>query len=157
MKKLTHTNSKGEANIVDIGSKNSTNRSATSSGKVVVSKKTIQLILEDKVKKGDVLPVARIAGIMASKKTAELIPLCHNIALDHINIDLEIDDKNTAIIVTSTCKTHDKTGIEMESMVATSIACLTIYDMVKSVDRSAIIKDIKLNFKSGGKTGIYNR
>tara|TARA_Y100000590_G_scaffold420689_1_gene523657 strand:+ start:17033 stop:17506 length:474 start_codon:yes stop_codon:yes gene_type:complete len=157
MKKLTHINSKGEAKIVDIGNKNISSRTATCSGKVIVSEKTIRLIQEDKVKKGDVLSVARIAGIMASKKTAELIPLCHNIPIEHINIDLEIDLDNSAIIVKSTCKTNEKTGIEMEAMVATSITCLTIYDMVKSVDKGAAIKDIMLNFKSGGKTGIYNR
>ena len=157
MNKLTHLNEKGEANIVDISSKKPTKRYATAEGKVSISEATLNLIISNKVKKGDVLSIARIAGIISAKKTPELIPLCHNLNLEFIKIEFEIDKKNKCIKVLSECQTTHKTGVEMEAMISCSISCLTIYDMVKSVDKNAYINDIKLISKSGGKSGNYQR
>ncbi|MAU86294.1 MAG: cyclic pyranopterin monophosphate synthase MoaC [Alphaproteobacteria bacterium] len=157
MNKLTHLNEKGEANIVDISTKKPTKRSATAEGKVSVSEATLNLIISNNVKKGDVLSIARIAGIISAKKTPELIPLCHNLNLEFIKIEFEIDKKNKCIKVLSECQTTHKTGVEMEAMISCSISCLTIYDMVKSVDKNAYINDIKLISKSGGKSGNYQR
>ena len=157
MNKLTHLNEKGEANIVDISSKNSTKRSAIAEGKVFISETTLNLIISNNIKKGDVLSIARIAGIISAKKTPELIPLCHNLNLEFIKIEFEIDKKNKFIKVLSECQTTHKTGFEMEAMVPCSISCLTIYDMVKSVDKNAYINDIKLISKSGGKSGNFQR
>ena len=157
MNKLTHLNEKGEANIVDISSKKPTKRSAIAEGKVSISEATLNLIISNKVKKGDVLSIARIAGIISAKKTPELIPLCHNLNLEFIKIEFEIDKKNKCIKVLSECQTTHKTGVEMEAMISCSISCLTIYDMVKSVDKNAYINDIKLISKSGGKSGNYQR
>lgn len=157
MNKLTHLNEKGEANIVDISSKKPTKRSAIAEGKVSISETTLNLIISNNVKKGDVLSIARIAGIISAKKTPELIPLCHNLNLEFIKIEFEIDKKNKCIKVLSECQTTHKTGVEMEAMISCSISCLTIYDMVKSVDKNAYINDIKLISKSGGKSGNYQR
>ena len=120
-------------------------------------KKTLELIKNDNVEKGDIFSTARIAGIMASKKTPELIPLCHNINIDFIRVDISVDSKMSSINVICESQTTQKTGVEMEALVACSVACLTIYDMIKSRDKKATITDIKLNFKSGGKSGIYKR
>lgn len=120
-------------------------------------KKTLELIKNDSVEKGDIFSTARIAGIMASKKTHELIPLCHNINIDFIKVDISVDNKMTSINVVCESQTTQKTGVEMEALVACSVACLTIYDMIKSRDKKASITDIKLDFKSGGKSGIYKR
>ena len=157
MNKLTHLNENGEANIVNIGNKKITQRTAIASGKVFVSLETIALIKSNAIEKGDVISVARIAGMTAAKKTPELIPLCHNLNLEYIKIDFDIDEQNRSINVISECQTTHKTGVEMEAMVSCSISCLTIYDMVKSVDKSAYINDVKLLFKSGGKSGNYQR
>ena len=157
MNKLTHLNEKGEANIVDISSKKPTKRSAIAEGKVSISEATLNLIISNNVKKGDVLSIARIAGIISAKKTPELIPLCHNLNLEFIKIEFEIDKKNKFIKVSSECQTTHKTGVEMEAMVSCSISCLTIYDMVKSVDKNAYIYDVKLISKSGGKSGKFQR
>ena len=157
MNKLTHLNEKGEANIVDISSKKPTKRTAIVEGKVYISETALNLIISNNVKKGDVLSIARIAGIISAKKTPELIPLCHNLNLEFIKIEFEIDKKNKFIKVLSECQTTHKTGVEMEAMISCSISCLTIYDMVKSVDKNAYINDIKLISKSGGKSGNFQR
>ena len=157
MKNFTHINNSGEANMVDISDKKASKRVAIASGSVNVSKKTLELIKNDNVEKGDIFSTARIAGIMASKKTHELIPLCHNINIDFIKVDISVDNKMTSINVVCESQTTQKTGVEMEALVACSVACLTIYDMIKSRDKKASITDIKLDFKSGGKSGIYKR
>ena len=157
MKNFTHINNSGEANMVDISDKKASKRVAIASGSVNVSKKTIELIKNDNVEKGDIFSTARIAGIMASKKTHELIPLCHNINIDFIKVDISVDSKMSSINVICESQTTQKTGVEMEALVACSVACLTIYDMIKSRDKKASITNIKLDFKSGGKSGIYKR
>ena len=157
MKNFTHINNSGEANMVDISDKKASKRVAIASGSVNVSKKTLELIKNDNVEKGDIFSTARIAGIMASKKTHELIPLCHNINIDFIKVDISLDSKMSSINVICESQTMQKTGVEMEALVACSVACLTIYDMIKSRDKKASITDIKLDFKSGGKSGIYKR
>ena len=157
MKNFTHINNSGEANMVDISDKKASKRVAIASGSVNVSKKTLELIKNDNVEKGDIFSTARIAGIMASKKTPELIPLCHNINIDFTMVDISVDSKMSSINVICESQTTQKTGVEMEALVACSVACLTIYDMIKSRDKKATITDIKLNFKSGGKSGIYKR
>jgi cyclic pyranopterin phosphate synthase len=143
--------------MVDISDKKASKRVAIASGSVNVSKKTLELIKNDNVEKGDIFSTARIAGIMASKKTHELIPLCHNINIDYIKVDISVDSKMSSINVICESQTTQKTGVEMEALVACSVACLTIYDMIKSRDKKASITDIKLDFKSGGKSGIYKR
>ncbi len=157
MKNFTHINNSGDANMVDISDKKASKRVAIASGSVNVSKKTLKLIKNDNVEKGDIFSTARIAGIMASKKTHELIPLCHNINIDFIKVDISVDSKMSSINVICESQTTQKTGVEMEALVACSVACLTIYDMIKSRDKKASITDIKLDFKSGGKSGIYKR
>ena len=157
MKNFTHINNSGEANMVDISDKKTSKRVAIASGSVSVSKKTLELIKNDNIEKGDIFSTARIAGIMASKKTHELIPLCHNINIDFIRVDISVDSKMSLINVICESQTTQKTGVEMEALVACSVACLTIYDMIKSRDKKASITDIKLDFKSGGKSGIYKR
>ena len=157
MKNFTHINNSGDANMVDISDKKASKRVAIASGSVNVSKKTLELIKNDNVEKGDIFSTARIAGIMASKKTHELIPLCHNINIDFIKVDISLDSKMSSINVICESQTTQKTGVEMEALVACSVACLTIYDMIKSRDKKASITDIKLDFKSGGKSGIYKR
>ena len=157
MKNFTHINNSGDANMVDISDKKASKRVAIASGSVNVSKKTLELIKNDNVEKGDIFSTARVAGIMASKKTHELIPLCHNINIDFIKVDISVDSKMSSINVICESQTTQKTGVEMEALVACSVACLTIYDMIKSRDKKASITDIKLDFKSGGKSGIYKR
>ena len=157
MKNFTHINNSGDANMVDISDKKASKRVAIASGSVNISKKTLELIKNDNVEKGDIFSTARIAGIMASKKTHELIPLCHNINIDFIKVDISVDSKMSSINVICESQTTQKTGVEMEALVACSVACLTIYDMIKSRDKKASITDIKLDFKSGGKSGIYKR
>ncbi len=157
MKNFTHINNSGKANMVDISDKKASKRVAIASGSVNVSKKTLELIKNDNVEKGDIFSTARIAGIIASKKTHELIPLCHNINIDFIKVDISVDSKMSSINVICESQTTQKTGVEMEALVACSVACLTIYDMIKSRDKKASITNIKLDFKSGGKSGIYKR
>lgn len=153
--KLTHISSNGQANMVDVGGKDSTVRLAIASGKIVMHADTLKLILNGDAKKGDVLGAARIAGIMAAKKTSDLIPLCHPLALSKITVDIESDAKIPGLIVTATAKLTGKTGVEMEALTACSIACLTIYDMAKAVDRNMQITDIHVVEKSGGKSGHW--
>ena len=147
---------KGRAIMVDITEKYMTDRVATASGKVRMQPETLQMIRSEKVQKGDVLAVARVAGIMAAKKCAELIPLCHPIPLTSAKIDFEFVDDNTIRIIAET-KTTYATGIEMEALTAVSVAALTIYDMCKAVDRAMVIGEIQLENKSGGRSGVFNR
>ena len=155
MKKLSHINDKGEANMVDINNKKESKREATATGTVILSKKAINEIKKEKISKGNVLNTARIAGIMAAKKTSDLIPLCHPIPVEAIKIDFDIEDNN--INVLAIVSTSSKTGVEMEALMAVNIACLTIYDMVKSIDKHTKINSVKLISKSGGKSGDWKR
>ena len=154
--KLTHFDDNGDPSMVDINAKENTVRVAIATGKVTMKSETLQKILDIKIKKGDVLSVAKLAGIMAAKKTDQLIPLCHSIPLSYVNIDLEPDIKNSCIKIKSEASLVGKTGVEMEALTAISVASLTIYDMCKSVDREIVISDIKLIHKSGGKSGEFN-
>ncbi len=153
--KLTHLGSKGEARMVDVSAKQVTERVAVAEGRVVMSKPTLDLVLKGDAKKGDVLGAARIAGIMAAKRTHELIPLCHPLPVSKVTVDIEPDRKLPGLRVQATVKVSGQTGVEMEALTAVSIACLTIYDMVKAVERSMRIEAIKLVEKRGGKSGRY--
>ena len=155
MSKLTHLDEKGAAAMVDVSSKAVTERQAIAEGHITMLPETLDLIRKGNAKKGDVLGAARIAGIMAAKKTHELIPLCHPLLLSKIAIDLEPDDSLPGIRVRATVKLSGQTGVEMEALTAVSVACLTIYDMVKAVDRAMVISAIRLIEKSGGKSGTY--
>ena len=157
MSKLTHFDSEGQAHMVDIGSKNDTERVAIATGSIHMMPSTLKLILEGNAKKGDVLGVARIAGIQASKKTAELIPLCHPINLSKVSIEFSIDENNCAIHCTTTAHCTGKTGVEMEALTSTTVALLTIYDMCKSAEKGMIISEIKLLEKQGGKSGHWTK
>ena len=157
MKKLTHINQKGDAQLVDISDKAITRRKAIAEGSIQLNQQTLKLIQDNLIKKGDVLNTARIAGIQAAKKTWELIPLCHTINLSKIDINFSIDKKNNVITCQSSCECLAQTGLEMEALSAVSIALLTIYDMVKAVDRTMVISNIHLVEKSGGRSGLYKR
>src|SRR5882757_6197480 len=152
---LTHIDAKGEARMVDVSEKPATERSAVAEGRVVMSKATLVLIETGQAKKGDVLATARIAGIMAAKRTSELIPLCHPLALSKVTIDIATDAKLPGCIVRATVKVTGPTGVEMEALTAVSVACLTIYDMIKAVERGVRIEGIRLVEKIGGKSGHY--
>ena len=152
-KRLTHLDAKGNARMVDVGDKAVTQRIATAKGSVLMAKETVALIKAGGFKKGDVLSIARIAGIMGAKKTAELIPLCHPISLTSVAVELTLTAKGVEI--TATCKIAAQTGIEMEALTAVSVAALTVYDMCKAVDRGMTITGIHVTHKSGGKSGIY--
>jgi cyclic pyranopterin phosphate synthase len=153
--RLTHVDEKGAARMVDVGAKPETERVAVAAGTVYMKPATLALIHQGALKKGDVLTVARIAGIMAAKKTSELIPLCHPIALTHLDVDLTLDDPNNAVQITATARTTGKTGVEMEALTAVSVAALTVYDMAKAVDREMRLSDIRLLEKHGGQHGDY--
>lgn len=155
MGKLTHFDNSGQAHMVDVGNKASTRRVAVASGVIQMSPATLRLIQQGNAKKGDVLGIARIAAIQASKKTSDLIPLCHPIALTKVAITFEVDEKHTAITCTATCETTGQTGVEMEALTAVSVCLLTIYDMCKAVDRGMQMSDIKLLEKHGGKSGDW--
>ena len=157
MKKLTHINQKGDAQLVDITDKAITHRKAIAEGSIQLNKETLKLIQDNLIKKGDVLNTARIAGIQAAKKTWELIPLCHTINLSKIDINFKIDKMNNIITCQSSCECFAQTGLEMEALSAVSVALLTIYDMVKAVDRTMVISNIHLVEKSGGRSGLYKR
>ena len=152
---LTHIDSSGEARMVDVSEKPATERTAVAEGRVVMSKETLKLILSGNAKKGDVLGTARIAGIMAAKRRHELIPLCHPLALSKVTVDIEPDPKLPGCIVRATVKVTGPTGVEMEALTAVSVACLTIYDMIKAVERGVRIEGIHLAEKLGGKSGYY--
>ena len=150
---LSHINDKGEANMVDTSGKEATTRIATASGKVTMKADVLNAIANGQTPKGDVLATARIAGIMGAKKTSELIPLCHPIALNKVEIELKIESDGVAILATA--KTTDRTGVEMEALTAVQVALLTIYDMCKAADRGMTITDVKLLEKQGGKSGHW--
>ena len=157
MSKLTHFNEAGEAHMVDIGEKNITARRAVVMGRISMLAETLELIKQGKHKKGDVLGIARIAGIMATKRTSDLIPLCHPLALTHVSVDFEIEDATNSIGCTVSAETHGQTGVEMEALTGAQVALLTIYDMCKAVDRGMVIGDVCLVEKSGGKSGTWRR
>jgi len=152
---LTHLGAKGEANMVDVGDKAETTRTAVAEGFVSMRPETLKMILDGDAKKGDVLGTARIAGIMAAKKTHELIPLCHPLLLTRISVEIEPDATLPGLRVRALARVTGKTGVEMEALTAASIACLTIYDMAKAVDRGMVISGIRLIEKTGGKSGDY--
>jgi cyclic pyranopterin phosphate synthase len=154
-KKLTHLGSGGEARMVDVSAKAATDRVAVAEGRVLMTAKTLDLVIQGNAKKGDVLGAARIAGIMAAKKTHELIPLCHPLALSKITVDIAPDPALPGLTVRATAKVTGQTGVEMEALTAVAVACLTIYDMVKAVERGMRIEGIRLVEKSGGKSGRY--
>ncbi|WEK05939.1 MAG: cyclic pyranopterin monophosphate synthase MoaC [Candidatus Devosia phytovorans] len=154
--KLTHLNERGEAHIVDIGDKAVTRRRAVAQARILGQADTIATILGGGLKKGDALAVARVAGIMAAKKTSELIPLCHPIPLTKVSVGIE-GDGETAILIEATAETTGQTGVEMEALVAASTAALTLYDMAKAIDRAMTITDIAVLEKSGGKSGDFTR
>lgn len=152
---LTHIGSSGEAHMVDVGAKDETQRVAVAEGFVVMKPETLAMILEGNAKKGDVLATARIAGIMAAKKTHDLIPLCHPLMLNRVAVEIEPDDALPGLHVTTTVAVSGRTGVEMEALTAASVACLTIYDMAKAVDRGMTITGIRVLEKSGGKSGDW--
>lgn len=157
MTKLTHFNQSGEAHMVDVGEKAITQRTAITEGYIEMLPETLALINSGQHKKGDVLGIARIAGIMASKKTAELIPLCHSLPITHVEINLTAEPDHKRVFCQTIVKTNGQTGVEMEALNATQVALLTIYDMCKAVDRGMIIQSVQLVEKNGGKSGHWQR
>jgi cyclic pyranopterin monophosphate synthase len=155
MAKLSHLDDKGNAAMVDVSAKDATERTATAKGSIFMKPETMALIREGGVKKGDVLSVARLAGIMGAKRTPDLIPLCHPLDLESVNVELTCDTERDAVDISATCKLHGRTGVEMEALTAVAIAALTVYDMCKAVDRSMRIADIRLVHKAGGKSGTF--
>ena len=155
MSKLSHIDSEGRASMVDVSDKDSTERLATAEAIITLSAEAYRLVVSGTAKKGDVLATARIAGIMAAKKTSELIPLCHPLALSHVGVDFEPLAERNAFRIIASAKTTGPTGVEMEALTAASVAALTVYDMVKAVDKGAVIDSIRLLRKSGGKSGSY--
>jgi cyclic pyranopterin phosphate synthase len=153
--KLTHLDDSGAANMVDVSGKAVTTREATARGHVRMKPETLEMIRSGNARKGDVLGTARIAGIMAAKRTHELVPLCHPLALSRVSVDIEPDDALPGLRVSATVRLAGQTGVEMEALTAASIACLTIYDMAKAVDRGMVIGDIRVTAKSGGKSGDW--
>ncbi len=157
MPKLTHIDKKGKARMVDVTAKEITTREAVAKGSVFMQRRTLQAVLANEIKKGDVLGTAKIAGIMAAKKTGDLIPLCHPLNIDSVDILFEPIRKTNCIDITAIAKASGKTGVEMEALAAVSVAALTIYDMCKAMDKGMIISDIRLIKKTGGKSGTYIR
>tara|TARA_B100000683_G_scaffold244190_1_gene254169 strand:+ start:7 stop:489 length:483 start_codon:yes stop_codon:yes gene_type:complete len=154
--KLTHFDKNGNPSMVDISQKDTTVRVAVANGKIIMKPNTLKRILDLDIKKGDVLNVAKLAGIMAAKKTDQLIPLCHSIPLSYVNVDLEPNIEESFINITAEASLIGKTGVEMEALTAVSVAGLTIYDMCKSIDRDMILTNVRLMHKSGGKSGEFN-
>ncbi|SDG97366.1 cyclic pyranopterin monophosphate synthase MoaC [Bosea robiniae] len=155
MSRLSHLDAQGQAHMVDVGGKAETTRMAIAEGQVVMAPETIAIVRDGNAKKGDVLGTARLAGIMAAKRTHELIPLCHPLLLSKIAVDLAIDEALPGVHVRAEVKMKGQTGVEMEALTAVSVACLTVYDMVKAVDRAMRIENIRLLRKSGGQSGDY--
>ncbi len=155
-KALTHLDREGKARMVDVSDKDISERIAIAQGLISMSAETLDLIRQGGHKKGDVFTVAKIAGIQAAKKCADLIPLCHPLALNLINVDLEIDKNNRDVVITAMCKLNGKTGVEMEALTAVSVAALTVYDMCKAADKTMVIGNIHLLKKSGGRSGEWN-
>lgn len=156
MSGLNHFDEKGNAVMVDVSEKSETKRVAVAKGSIKVSKEIMNLIKTGNIKKGDVLGVSRVAGIMASKQTSNLIPMCHPLMINGANIDFELDEENSRVIIYSSVKTTGKTGVEMEALTAVSVAALTIYDMCKAVDKRMVIENIHLVSKTGGKNGEFH-
>src|SRR6476620_257098 len=152
---LTHIDATGEARMVDVSTKSATERTAVAEGRVIMNKATLELIVSGSAKKGDVLGTARVAGIMAAKRTSDLIPLCHPLALSNVTLDIAPDKKLPGCIVRAAVKVTGPTGVEMEALTAVSVACLTIYDMIKAVERGVHIEGIHLVEKKGGRSGRY--
>jgi cyclic pyranopterin phosphate synthase len=157
MSKLTHLDERGNAHMVDVGDKQTSSRTAIASGQVRMASSTLELIATTGHKKGDVLAVARIAGIQAAKQCSQLIPLCHPLMLTSIQVDFELDTARTLVKISACCKVSGQTGVEMEALTAVSVAALTIYDMCKAVDKDMVIECICLQEKQGGKSGHYQR
>ena len=155
MSKLTHFDAQGQAHMVDVAGKASTHRIAVASGRIAMLPQTLAIIRSGTAKKGDVLGIARIAGIQGAKKTSDLIPLCHPLALTRVAVDFEIDDAAAAVLCTATVETVGPTGVEMEALTAMNVALLTIYDMCKAVDRGMTITDVRVLEKHGGKSGSF--
>lgn len=155
MARLTHVDESGAARMVDVSAKEASARTAVATGRVLLSPEVITLLTHDGVPKGDALGVARLAGIMGAKRTAELIPLCHPLAITGVTVDLEV--VADAVEITATVRTTDRTGVEMEALTAVSVAALTVIDMVKAVDRAAVITDVRIEEKSGGVRGSWRR
>lgn len=155
MTRLTHFDAEGKAVMVDVSDKAETERVATARGSITMQPETLALITSGGVKKGDVLSVARLAGIMGAKRTPDLIPLCHPLALTSVKVDLTVDPARNAVDITATCKLKGRTGVEMEALTAVAVAALTVYDMCKAVDRGMVIGEIRLVHKSGGKSGTF--
>jgi cyclic pyranopterin monophosphate synthase len=154
-RRLTHVDESGAARMVDVSGKDSSARTASASGRVLVSAEVVTLLRDKGVPKGDALGVARVAGIMAAKRTPDLVPLCHPIAVSGVTVDLEVHDDGVAI--SATVRTTDRTGVEMEALTAVSVAALTLVDMVKAVDKGAVISDVRVESKSGGRSGTWTR
>ena len=157
MKKLSHINTQGEASMVDVSAKPILLREAVAGGEIRLAKKTLLLINSQKIAKGNVLAAARLAGILAAKKTGELIPLCHPLALSHCEVNFDIPKRLDRIVITASAKIAAQTGVEMEALTAVSVSCLTLYDMLKAADRDMTIESIRLLEKSGGASGDYRR
>ena len=155
MADFTHFDAEGKAVMVDVSDKDVTERTATARGSVIMQPETLAMIRDGGVKKGDVLSVARLAGIMGAKRTPDLIPLCHPLALTSVKVDLTLDEERNAVDITATCKLKGRTGVEMEALTAVSVAALTVYDMCKAVDRGMRITEVRLTQKAGGKSGSY--
>lgn len=157
MAELTHLDAQGRAHMVDVGAKAKTEREAVAAGRVLMQPETLRLLREGNLPKGDVLGTARVAGIMAAKRTAELIPLCHPLLLTKVAVEFEFDETDSAVAITATVRCQGQTGVEMEALTAVSVAALTIYDMAKAVERGMVIDGIRLLEKRGGKTGPWSR
>ena len=154
---LTHIDHQGQARMVDVGGKKATRREAIAEAIVTMSPETLRLVIEGQMKKGDVLGAARLAGIMAAKKTPELIPLCHPLPIDAVQVDVAVDKDTSSIIIKTTVSTTARTGVEMEAMAAAAVAALTVYDMCKAAEKGITIKGIRLIRKSGGKSGLWQK
>jgi cyclic pyranopterin phosphate synthase len=155
MSDLTHFDAKGDAHMVDVSDKDVTSRTATARGSVIMAADTLTLITEGRAKKGDVLAVARLAGIMAAKKTPDIIPLCHPLALSKVSVELTPNPAENSVEIEATVKVTGKTGVEMEALTAVSAAALTVYDMVKAVDKAMRLTEIRLVHKDGGRSSVY--
>lgn len=157
MGELTHFDDKGEAHMVDVGAKNETHRRATAEGVITMLPATFELVASGTAKKGDVIGIARVAAIMASKRTADLVPLCHPISLTHVSVDFKLDRKTSSVRCRATCECRGQTGVEMEALTAVQVGLLTVYDMCKAVDRGMVIGNVRLLEKAGGKSGHWVR
>jgi cyclic pyranopterin monophosphate synthase len=154
---VLHVDARGRARMVDVGGKGATRRSAVARGSLAMSPQAFEALSSGRLAKGDAVAVARVAGIQAAKKTSEIVPLCHPLALESVEVDVDLDPRSRQAVVTATARITGKTGVEMEALTAVSAACLALYDMVKAIDRSAAIREIVLLEKSGGRSGTYHR